>query len=183
MFHMMGSRWKGAREAAGLSVAQAAKASGYSEAHIYKVENGDDGATLRVIQKLADVYGVTLGEIFRDESQPVRVPSELRPMLEALAPLSQHARISVVRNIASNLRFMQMLSGGAEESLQIKGSNLPSSSTTMPELNPKGDTLDVVTLPAPRDAVESGALRRDRGPEGQAGAGRARRRQHGKAAR
>lgn len=102
----IGDKWKEAREAAGLSAIQAADLAGLHRNTIYDLENDKDGVTLRVMKQVAAVYGVALAEIFAVNGERETVPSELRPLTDALSPLSHEARLAVVRNIASNLRFM-----------------------------------------------------------------------------
>lgn len=99
--------WKAAREAAGLSALQAAELIEVHRNTIYDLENPEkDGVTLRIMKRAASVYGVTLGEIFREDDDSGRAPRELQPLAEVLAPLPMADRESVVRNIVSNLRFM-----------------------------------------------------------------------------
>ena len=106
-----GERWKASREAAGFSAAKAADAAGVHENTIYLLENDkkNDGVTVRLCKQVADVYGVSLAEIFSDPQTVERVPSELRPLQELLRPLDTDARVSFVRNVVSNARFMAQL--------------------------------------------------------------------------
>lgn len=101
-----GQRWKAYREHAGLSAAEAAKLAGVSRQTIYDVEKDDDGVTLRMMRRIAAVYGVTLGEVFRDQHTPIRVPNEFRPLMDALLPLNLIQREALIRNVAANLTFM-----------------------------------------------------------------------------
>ncbi len=111
-----GQRWRSAREAAGLSAAEAAELSGASRSTIYDLEKDDEGVTYRMMKQVATVYGITLAAIFADDNQTERVPIEFRPLLEPLMPLTQQAREAVIRNIASNLRFMtQVISPRIED--------------------------------------------------------------------
>lgn len=109
----IGTRWRQARENAGLSAAKAAIVAGVHENTIYLLENDrkNDGVTVRLCRRVADAYGVPLGEIFRDDQgeRPVRVPPELRPLHEFLQPLDVEARLSFVRNVVANARFMAHL--------------------------------------------------------------------------
>lgn len=105
--------WKAAREAAGLSALQAAELIEVHRNTIYDLENPEkDGVTLRIMKRAASVYGVTLGEIFREDDDSGRAPRELQPLAEVLSPLPMADRESVVRNIVANLRFMVRIAGG-----------------------------------------------------------------------
>lgn len=105
--------WKAAREAAGLSALQAAELVGVHRNTIYDLENVEkDGVTLRIMKRAAAVYGITLGEIFREDDDTGRAPRELQPLAEVLAPLPVSDRESVVRNIVANLLFMARIAGG-----------------------------------------------------------------------
>jgi transcriptional regulator with XRE-family HTH domain len=110
-----GQRWRAAREAAGLSVAEAAGLAGVHRNTIYDLEKDDDGVTLRMMNRVAPIYGITLSEIFTDDAAPERVPMEFRPLLEPLLPLSQQAREAIIRNVASSLSFMRTLYGARVE--------------------------------------------------------------------
>lgn len=111
-----GQRWKAAREAAGLSAADAASLAGVHRNTIYDLEKDDEGVTLRMMKRVAPVYGVDLGDIFQpDAESPERVPIELRPLADILRPLTQQDRESIVRNIATNLSFMGRLYGRSYE--------------------------------------------------------------------
>lgn len=109
----VGERWKQAREAAGLSAAKAALVTGLHENTIYLLENDrkNDGVTVRICKQVADAYGVTLGQIFCDEPDVTAVPPEVRPLTDLLAPLSAEARVSFIRNVVANARFMGQLVG------------------------------------------------------------------------
>ena len=106
-----GQMWRQGREEAGLSVVAAAELAGVHRNTIYDLEKDDDGVTLRMMKKVADVYGKSLGEIFRDDQTPERVPVEFRPLLEPLRPLSFPQRVSLIRNVAANLSFMGTVYG------------------------------------------------------------------------
>lgn len=101
-----GDKWKFAREAAGFSVQEAADALDLHRNTIYKLENGDESVTLRLLSRVATLYGQTLGQIYRDANEPERTPREFRPLLEPLRPLTQAQREKIIRNIATNLDFM-----------------------------------------------------------------------------
>lgn len=106
----VGDKWKAAREMAGLTAIDAARLAGLHKNTIYDLEKGKDGATLRVMRHVADIYGKSLAEILTTDATPVEVlPVEYRPLAEALQPLTFEARVSIVKNIASNLRFMSQL--------------------------------------------------------------------------
>jgi DNA-binding XRE family transcriptional regulator len=94
------------REEAGFSATAAAEAAGVHRNTIYDLEKDEDGVTLRLMKRVADAYGKTLGEIFQDERTPERVPVEFRPLLEPLRALDFPARVSLIRNVAANLNFM-----------------------------------------------------------------------------
>jgi DNA-binding XRE family transcriptional regulator len=110
-FHMtsVGERWRAAREAAGFGVQEAATAADVHRNSIYDLEKGDEKSTLRLMNRVAATYGVTLGYIFREENAPERLPAEYRPLDERLRPLDMQARESIIRNIAANLGFMASL--------------------------------------------------------------------------
>lgn len=104
-----GQRWKVAREAAGLSVLDAAKLGGVHRNTIYDLEKDDEGVTLRLMKHVAAVYGVTLSDIFCDEPTRERVPADFRPLADLLEPLDAEARQAFIRNVAANARFMARL--------------------------------------------------------------------------
>jgi len=108
-----GQRWKAAREAAGLSAADAATLAGVHRNTIYDLEKDDEGVTLRMMKRVAPVYGIEMADIFQPDMDAERVPNELRPLADLLRPLTQQDRESIVRNIATNLSFMGRLYGRA----------------------------------------------------------------------
>jgi DNA-binding XRE family transcriptional regulator len=110
------------REEAGLSAADAASLAGVHRNTIYDLEKDDDGVTMRVMKKVAAVYGKSLGEIFHDEKTPERVPVEFRPLLEPLRVLDFPARVALIRNMAANLNFMaaQFSSAAATSLLNVE---------------------------------------------------------------
>lgn len=106
----IGEKWQAARDHSGLSVQEAAEALGVHRNTIYKLENGDEDVTLRMMLRVATLYGQTLAQILCDEGQAAeRTPIEFRPLLEPLRPLSVEQRSKIVKNIASNLDFMHTL--------------------------------------------------------------------------
>lgn len=112
----IGQRWKVAREAAGYStVKEAAQAVGCHRNTIYKLENGDEDVTMRMMMRVAPIYGRTLGQILGESDGAERTPREFRPLLEPLRPLSVEQREKLVRNIAANLDFMHTLYASASE--------------------------------------------------------------------
>lgn len=106
-----GERLKSYREAAGLSVIEAAELAGINRNTVYDMEKDDEGVTMRMLKRYIPVLGVTLSMVFRDENEPERVPVEFHPLLEPLRGYDQPTREAVIRNVASNLTFMQMTAG------------------------------------------------------------------------
>ena len=106
-----GQQWRQSRDEAGLSAQAAADLAGVHRNTIYDIEKDEDGVTLRVMKKVADVYGKSLGEIFRDDRTPERVPAEFQPLLEPLRLLTFPQRVSLIRNVASNLSYMATVYG------------------------------------------------------------------------
>jgi transcriptional regulator with XRE-family HTH domain len=103
----LGERLKQAREAAGLSAAAAGVLIEVHENTVYALEKDAESKTLKLVRKAASVYGITDAQLF-GAAAPV-VPPEYRPLMTALEPLDREARENIIRNIASNLRFMSSL--------------------------------------------------------------------------
>lgn len=160
----IGDRWKSARQAAGLSAQQAADAIGVHRNTIYGLEKGEDGATLRLMSRVADLYGVTLGYIFKDEGQQERVPVEFRPLLEPLRPLDQAARESIIRNIAANLNFMSTLYAvGAQKPREVEEETISLAESYASQNNLSRDDAPV-SIPLPPRALGDVAVNAGQNP-------------------
>lgn len=105
----VGQRWRAARAAAGLSATQAATLVGVHKNTIHDLEKDKDGATLRMMRRVAAVYGISLGEIFATEPARESVPKELLPLVEFIDPLPFEDRVALVLNVTTNLRFAASL--------------------------------------------------------------------------
>lgn len=71
------------REARGLSLRDAALASGLSVSFLSAVERGITGTSVASLQRLTSVYGATLGELFAQPHRPSRmVHATRRPVIE-----------------------------------------------------------------------------------------------------
>lgn len=120
-----GQRWRAARLAAGLSADDAAQLAECSRNTIYDLEKDDQGVTLRIMLRVAAAIGTTIGEIFCDHTdQQERVPSELRPLLEPLMPFTKQQREQIVRNIAANMSFQQMMYGVVPQPATLKDGSI-----------------------------------------------------------
>ena len=83
------------RRQRGLTQTQLAEMAGLQQSHISKIENQNDGTTIRVFQQIADALGLKLSDLFQDD----RAPQELALIeaFRALPPDRQRGWLDMAR--------------------------------------------------------------------------------------
>lgn len=152
----VGERLRLARENAGLSASAAADLIGVHENTIYSMEKDAEARQLQLVRKAAETYGMTMGDLFGAPSS--QVPTELRPMLEPLLPFTLERRISIVRNIASNLRFMWANVAGTKDSDVTNDTGPSVLVSSLASTSAKDDELEEIAVPLPRSGASSESM-------------------------
>jgi transcriptional regulator with XRE-family HTH domain len=103
---MYGSYIRAARERAGLSPAQAARAVGYdSPDMIYKIEKDKANASLEMLDRLADAYGMRIGDLLPN-SGGSPVEDRFQPLMAAMFGLDNGAVDDLIMRLAEIARQM-----------------------------------------------------------------------------
>ena len=83
------------RRQRGLTQMQLAEMAGLQQSHISKIENQNDGTTIRVFQQIATALGLRLSDLFEDERAPQEMA--LIEAFRALPPERQRGWLDMAR--------------------------------------------------------------------------------------
>jgi len=90
-----GQRLREIRAKYGISRSSLARKAGVSLSFLNAIEKDEKEPTIATLRKICASLGITLGEFFAEETEPVAVPQHLRPLLEEARTLTpkQAARL------------------------------------------------------------------------------------------
>lgn len=83
------------RKQRGLTQTQLAEMAGLQQSHISKIENQNDGTTIRVFQQIAKALGLKLSDLFQDERAPQEIA--LIEAFRSLPPERQRGWLDMAR--------------------------------------------------------------------------------------
>lgn len=103
-----GNYFRRARERAGLTLRDAAKRIGVSEDGLGKIERNDNYASLATMVRMADVYGVKVGDLLPHSGEAVD-RSELAELVIILDSLPAGQRSAVLEGLVTHAKSIRDL--------------------------------------------------------------------------